>query len=247
MMGIILLFFIAIFALAMVLSPFIAVGSLFTTKKCPYCREKIKRGATICKFCHQNLQHYEQEKIIKKNNPPIFLYLVALFFVFIVLSKISSAVTEWNNERQKEIELKQKKIKLENDQLNFVDNKDGTITHKTSALVWQKCSIGQLWNGSTCTGVPNKFNWDEAVKIKSDFANKTDWRLPLKEELLDLIYCSDGEYNQQKECANYFANISAINTNYFSNTPNVSFWSSSPFAGNNDAWNVNFIFRVSFI
>ena len=58
--------------------------------------------------------------------------------MLIILSKVA----EWNHERQKEIELRDKKIKLQNDQLNFVDNKDGTITHKTSNLVWQNVVLG---------------------------------------------------------------------------------------------------------
>lgn len=33
---------------------------------------------------------------------------------------------------------------------DFIDNQNGTVTQKTTGLIWQRCSIGQTWNGSTC-------------------------------------------------------------------------------------------------
>lgn len=103
----------------------------------------------------------------------------------------------------------------------LIDNKDGTITYTTSGLIWQKCSFGQKWNGKAPVGEAKKLTWNEAIKIKSDFAKKTDWRLPTKAELMQLAHCSN------------------VN-NYFSGIENGRFWSSSLFAHSSLAWNVNF-------
>jgi hypothetical protein len=34
----------------------------------------------------------------------------------------------------------------------YSDNGDGTVTDPTTGLTWMRCSMGQTWNGTTCTG-----------------------------------------------------------------------------------------------
>lgn len=66
-------------------------------------------------------------------------------------------------------------------------------------LIWMRCSIGQSWSGSTCTGDPLIFHDSEdaqnAIKklnTAGGFADKTNWRLPQIKELVTIRKCSHG-------------------------------------------------------
>jgi hypothetical protein len=136
----------------------------------------------------------------------------------------------------------QAEISLPKENLKFIDNSNGTVTHKASGLIWQKCSVGQSWDGTTCLDDAKKFTWDDAKKLKSDFAGKTDWRLPTKNELMLLVYCSDEQYNSDGSCTSSASVIKpTISGTHFPNTQSSWFWSSSPYAGSSDLeWGVGF-------
>lgn len=106
----------------------------------------------------------------------------------------------------------------------YTDNGDGTVTHKTTGLTWKRCSEGQTWSGSTCSGTAQSFTWSQANARASG-----GWRLPRIDELVTIV-----------ECDNFNP---VINTTIFPNTPASFFWSASAYAGNSDgAWYVNFYF-----
>lgn len=117
---------------------------------------------------------------------------------------------------------------------DFSDNGNGTVTHTATGLVWMRCSLGQSWDGTTCTGSASTYNWQEALaaahNLNSDagYAGHNDWRLPNKNELASIV-----------EARCWFPTINAA---IFPNTPSFGlFWSSSPRADNaNEAWYVNF-------
>lgn len=44
----------------------------------------------------------------------------------------------------------------------FIRNKHGIVTDTRSKLQWMACSIGQQWNGNTCTGNATAMNWEQA-------------------------------------------------------------------------------------
>jgi hypothetical protein len=71
---------------------------------------------------------------------------------------------------------------------------------------------------------------------------KKDWRMPTKDELMKLIYCSDGKYKTDGSCINYKSvSTPTINSTYFPNTVSNFYWSSSPSADYSSfAWHVNF-------
>jgi len=52
-----------------------------------------------------------------------------------------------------------------------------TKTH----LTWQRCSQGQTWSVSGCTGAVRQMSWDETHSWSEN------WRLPTKDELLTLV------------------------------------------------------------
>ena len=128
----------------------------------------------------------------------------------------------------------------------YQDNNDGTVTDVVTKLQWKKCSEGQEWNNQTCTNNPTKYKWDEAMNIKSNFANYSDWRLPTIEELRTLRYCSseDQPFNDGKKelngCKEGYTSPTIV-TEMFPNTPADGFWSSSTYTYYNSyAWQLYF-------
>jgi Protein of unknown function (DUF1566) len=110
---------------------------------------------------------------------------------------------------------------------DFINNGNGTATHKRTGLIWQRCSVGQTWTGSSCSGTENYYTYNQAIAITSIFAGYSDWRVPNANELLSIV--EYGTYG------------SAINLIPFPNTPSTWFWSSSPLASDTIyAWAVGF-------
>lgn len=129
----------------------------------------------------------------------------------------------------------------------YFTNKEGNlIWDKATNLVWQRCSVGQTWDGKTCAGEAKKFTFDEAQKQASN-----GWRMPTIRELASLIYCSSGQTRSKadledgapviaNQCVSPYSKPT-INTSAFAATPERSFWTSSPYVGGSgNAWDVNF-------
>ncbi|EOX1532738.1 DUF1566 domain-containing protein [Vibrio cholerae] len=112
----------------------------------------------------------------------------------------------------------------------FSDNGDGTVTHHTTGLIWQRCSLGQSWNGSDCIGSADGFTWGDAslaAAAQNTFAGFSDWRLPNKNELASIV--------------EYRCFLPAINSQQFPNAPASWYWSSSPTVIDSRlAWGVSF-------
>jgi hypothetical protein len=113
---------------------------------------------------------------------------------------------------------------------DFTLHNDGTVTHNSTGLMWMRCSLGQTWDGSTCTGAASTFTWHNALVAAQShsFAGHSDWRLPNKNELASLV---------EQRCVS-----PAINSTIFPGTAwGSAFWSSSPYADySNGAWYVAF-------
>ena len=113
--------------------------------------------------------------------------------------------------------------------VSFTIRADGTATHKSTGLMWMRCSLGQNWDGKTCGGAAAGYTWGAALQAadRHEFAGHTDWRLPSKNELETIF---------EGSCY-----LPTVNDRVFPATPPVYFWSSSPYAGLADgAWSLDF-------
>jgi hypothetical protein len=84
------------------------------------------------------------------------------------------------------------------------------------------------------TGYGLSANSDFFVKTvnKQKLCGAANWRLPTADELMTLVKCSDGKYNNYilgtGSCTNPFSiSKPTINSTYFPNTLSMSYWSSS--------------------
>ncbi|MCC5816375.1 MAG: DUF1566 domain-containing protein [Leptospira sp.] len=111
---------------------------------------------------------------------------------------------------------------------NFRDNGDGTISDRTTGLVWQKCSIGQT--GTTCSDTAaSLLNWNDAIlNCNSQTLAARTWRLPTLNELrtlMDILKATNPR----------------IDETYFPSTEENTYWSStSNSSPTTIAWRVNF-------
>jgi hypothetical protein len=111
----------------------------------------------------------------------------------------------------------------------FTLNSDGTAIDNTTGLMWMRCSLGQKWDGNTCSGSAAMHSWAESLieAVGHEFAGYTDWRLPNKNELESIV---------EGRCFS-----PSINEAVFPATPTAYFWSSSPYAAFSEAaWSVDF-------
>lgn len=113
-------------------------------------------------------------------------------------------------------------------------NANGTALDKKTGLTWRRCAEGQVFQGNSCKGKPQKFSVPNAiawtVKLNTDSAaarqGVNDWRLPTQDELLSLV---------SSNCT-----APAINLKVFPATPAATFWASTPGSGGGSVWSVDF-------
>lgn len=99
------------------------------------------------------------------------------------------------------------------------------VKDKVTGLIWQRCSIGQTWDGNTCTGTATRHTWQQALTVAKNLGN--GYRLPNIKELNSIV---------ERQCSHPI-----INSKIFPNTESRSYWSSSPqFGYNSGAWEVTF-------
>lgn len=108
---------------------------------------------------------------------------------------------------------------------------DGSeVADTKTGLIWRRCSEGQTWSGSTCTGTAVTYTYENALLRAKNEANASGkaWRVPNVKELSSITKLGE-------------AVNPSIDTSAFPGTPANQFWSSSPYVGGpNGAWYVNF-------
>jgi hypothetical protein len=115
-----------------------------------------------------------------------------------------------------------------------------------TGLIWQRCSVGKVWNGSTCAGDAKGFSFDEAQRLSNN-----GWRVPTVRELHSIVWCSSGKTMRRADpedgggaikhwCDGQYQQPT-IKLATFPAAPSDFFWTSSPYAGgSSNAWGVNF-------
>ena len=98
------------------------------------------------------------------------------------------------------------------------------VTDSKTGLTWQRCSAGQSFAATTCSGTLGTYTHEEALAYAK---TQTGWRLPSVKELSSLVDSS--------------VIGPAINGTAFPATPSNYAWASSPYASDPaSAWVVYF-------
>jgi hypothetical protein len=98
------------------------------------------------------------------------------------------------------------------------------VTDLKTGLVWARCSLGQTWSGSACTGTASTHTHQDALTLAN---SASGWRLPNVKELASIA---------DKGCLS-----PAIDVVAFPNTSANAYWSSTAYVGYPSyAWFVEF-------
>jgi len=100
----------------------------------------------------------------------------------------------------------------------------GEVTDSQTGLVWRRCAEGMSWSGTTCSGSASLYTHEAALARAK---TQSGWPLPNAKELSSLVDIGRSDL--------------AIDPVAFPATPPVSFWTSTPYAGDPAfAWGVSF-------
>lgn len=86
------------------------------------------------------------------------------------------------------------------------------IKDNQTGLIWQRCTIGQTWTGTTCAGSAVKINWRDGLKAANNLGN--GYRMPNIRELRSIV---------ERQCYE-----TAVNSTIFPNTVSDGYWTSTP-------------------
>lgn len=114
-----------------------------------------------------------------------------------------------------------------------------------------RCSLGQTWKVNTCVSWIKNYTWQAALDAsktlnsQGGYAGYRDWRVPTKEELKTLIYCSSDQpktWNDMEISCQGDYNRPTIYQPLFPKTPEKGrYWSSTVYVNeSNVAWSINF-------
>jgi len=112
----------------------------------------------------------------------------------------------------------------------FTIDDGNTVRDRHTALIWQRCSVGQQWYDMTCADRAQPMTYAQA---HDHVQQHQPWRLPTLVELSSVV---DLDHHSP-----------AVNAALFPNTALRSYWTATPLAINaNLQWCVNFMYGDSY-
>ena len=94
----------------------------------------------------------------------------------------------------------------------FIKDEQGYVIDAANKLIWDICSIGQIYASGQCVGTPTEFNtWKEALQFA---AAKDGYRMPNIKELETIV---------ERACIE-----PSIDQDSFPDTPLAIYWSNTP-------------------
>jgi hypothetical protein len=134
---------------------------------------------------------------------------------------------------------------------SYLDNGDGTVSDRRSALRWEKLS-----NDGSIHDKDNGYDWDDAFGKIDDlntaaFAGFTDWRLPNESELSTLVNRGTVFPAVNAEFSNGCTAGCTVLTCSCTVAASMIFWSSTSYVngvdGPKSAWLVNFFDGTAYV
>ena len=123
-----------------------------------------------------------------------------------------------------------------------------TVVDLDTGLEWQRCALGQTWEGNTCVGEASRVTWAEAafaLEALNEPQGDRPWQLPALAQLQGLVFCSSGipaDFPDDPETGCWGSHgIPTLEPTVFPATTVTSgwFWSATPEAEGR-AWGVDF-------
>lgn len=130
------------------------------------------------------------------------------------------------------------------DSAEFTELEDGNMLHTPSNLVFMRCALGQTYNGSTCTGSPIAYTWQQALAISVQTNAQINAQINSQSNSQVNSYLPSWRVPNIKELALITERACvrpAINETVFPNTAPDGFWTSTPSVRTTDmAWSITF-------
>lgn len=107
-----------------------------------------------------------------------------------------------------------------------------SVVDRETKLTWDRCALGQRWNGLACEGEPKLMTWDEARQAiaaanREKLQGRKDWRFASLPELATIV---------ERRCFE-----PRVNEAVFPGAPSVLFWSGMEKRGMKDfAYSLDF-------
>jgi curved DNA-binding protein CbpA len=145
-------------------------------------------------------KYYAQEIAKEREeSEAVSSFYIKFFFVFVVIFGIIVFLIALGSSKAKQQKAEQQKAEKQKAEQQIYEerkakerNGDGTISDFDTKRQWMNCDIGQTWNGAICEGQSQQMGWYEANILEVTYAGHSDWRLPTKEELSKMRYCTSG-------------------------------------------------------
>ena len=102
----------------------------------------------------------------------------------------------------------------------FMGSSNGIVLDTRTGLSWMRCSLGQVWSGSSCVGSAEYVSWGSALNAVQEmnaaggFGGFSDWRVPNRNELASII--------------EWRCRFPSLNDLLFPDAPSSYFWCSTP-------------------